>query len=72
MIFNLLKCANFRIIFFKCVTFIVIKPGPGVDPANPGQLGSTRPTRVNSGQPGLTRKNKIKIKILIFHIKKSM
>jgi hypothetical protein len=59
MIFNLLKCANFWIIFFKCVTFIVIKPGPGVDPANPGQ-------------PGLTRKNKIKIKILIFHMKKSM
>jgi hypothetical protein len=51
---------------------IVIKPGPGVDQAKgpgPGFHGSTR---VNSGQPGLTQKNKKKIKILIFHMKKSM
>jgi len=54
------------------VLSIVIKPGPGVDPAKgpgPGFHGSTR---VNSGQPGLTRKNLKKIKILIFHMKKSM
>jgi hypothetical protein len=41
---------------------IVIKPGPGVDPAKgqgPGFHGSTW---VNSGQPGLTRKNKKKLK----------
>jgi len=39
------------------VQIIVIKPGPGVDPAKgpgPGFHGSTR---VNPGQPGLTRKN---------------
>ena len=54
---------------------IVIKPGPRVDPAKgpgPGFHGSTR---VNSGQPGSTRVNpeKIKkIKVLIFHMKKSM
>jgi hypothetical protein len=51
---------------------IVIKPGPGVDPAKgpgPGFQGSTR---VNLGQPGLTRKNLKKNKVLIFHMKKSM
>jgi hypothetical protein len=43
---------------------IVIKPGPGVDPAKgpgPEFHGSTR---VN------TRKNKIKIKVLIFYFEK--
>ena len=42
---------------FSDVWYIVIKPGPGVDPAKgpgPRFQGSTR---VNSGQPGLTRKN---------------
>ena len=54
---------------------IVIKPGPGVDPAKgpgPGFQGSTR---VNSGQPGSTRINPEKLKknkVLIFHMKKSM
>jgi hypothetical protein len=54
------------------VLSIVIKPGPGVDPAKgpgPGFQGSTR---VNSGQPGLIRKNFLKKKVLIFHMKKSM
>jgi hypothetical protein len=51
----------------QVLSCIVIKPGPGVDPAKgpgPGFQGSTR---FNSGQPG-----KIKKKNLIFHMKKSM
>jgi len=47
---------------------IVIKPGPGVDPAKgpgPGFHGSTR---VNPDQSGKIKK----IKVLMFHMKKFM
>jgi hypothetical protein len=50
------------------VWFIVIKPGPGVDPTKgpgPGFHGSTR---VDPDQPEKILKNKV----LIFHMKKSM
>jgi hypothetical protein len=39
------------------VATIVIKPGLGIDPTKGPGLGFQGSTRVNSGQPGLTRKN---------------
>jgi hypothetical protein len=50
---------------------IVIKPDPGVDPVKEPGLGFYGSTRVNSGQPGSTRKilKKYIFKVLIFHKK---
>jgi hypothetical protein len=49
---------------------IVIKPDPGIDPIKESGLGFYGSTRVNSGQPGSTRKNfKNIFKVLIFHKK---
>jgi hypothetical protein len=47
---------------------IVIKPSLGVDPGKEPGLGFHGSTRINSGQPGKIKK----IKVLIFHMKKSM